>query len=202
MDLPAGCARIDVVAGSPLADVGASLWNDRGALLAEGRGGAGVALFACGPGGGARIDVEGLAHPGPYAIELRKDTAAPAPLVAHPLAASRLLAALDAGGAFVSASSAEATKVVALEPGARVTLPLDAPAGGCVEVTAALDKAGSGLDLRLADASTGESTVTRGRFVVSDRFCAPRAGAKGNAELRLLAGKADALVLLRVLPPP
>lgn len=202
VDLPAGCARFDVVAGNPLADVGASLWNDRGALLAEGRGGTGVALFACGAGGSARLDVESLAHPGPYAIELRKDASAPAPLVAHPLAASRLLAVLDAGGEFASASMAEATKVISLDAGTRATLPLDVPTGACAEVTAALDRTGSGLDLRLADASTGESTVSRGRFVVTDRFCAPGTGAKGNAELRLLAGKADALVLVRVLAAP
>ncbi|TKC99687.1 hypothetical protein [Polyangium fumosum] len=201
LELPAGCARIDVVAGKPLADAAASLWNDRGALLAEGRGGAGVTLFSCGPTSPARIDVEALARPGPFAVELRKDDAAPAALVAHPLAAARLLAVLDAGGARISAAAASSAQVVALDAGARTTLPFDVSARGCVEVTAALDRGGSGLDLRLADASTGENTVTRGRFVLSDRLCAGDAGAKGNAEIRLLAGKADALVLVRPLPP-
>ncbi|MRG98099.1 hypothetical protein [Polyangium spumosum] len=201
LDLPAGCARIDVVAGKPLADASASLWTDRGALLAEGRGGAGVTLFACGAGGPARIDVEALARPGPFAVELRKDDAAPASLVAHPLAAARLLAVLDAGGARASAAAASSAQVVSLDAGARVALPFDVPARGCVEVVAALDRGGTGLDLRLADASTGENTVTRGRFVSTDRLCAGDAGAKGNAELRLLAGKADALVLVRALPP-
>ena len=199
IDLPSGCARIDVVAGNPLADVGSSLWNDRGSLLAEGRGGHGLSLFACGPQGAARIDVEALGHPGPYAIELRRDKTAPAALVAHPLAASRLLGVLDAGGVYASASMAEGAQIVALEAGTRATLPLDVPSRGCVEVTASLDRAGSGLDLRLADSSTGESTVTRGRFVVTDRFCASKGGAKGTAELRLMTGKAEALVLLRLL---
>jgi len=201
LDLPAGCARIDVVAGKPLLDVGASLWNDRGALLGEGRGGGSVTLFSCGPGGAARVDVEALGHPGPYAIELRKDGASPAPLVAHPLASARLLSVLDAGGARVSAASAASAQVLALEAGARATLPFDVPAQGCVEVLAALDRGGTGLDLRLANASTGENTVTRGRFVVTDRICAPAAGAKASAELRLTTGKGDALVLVRPLSP-
>jgi len=201
VDLPAGCARIDVIAGKPLADVGASLWNDRGVLLAEGRGGASLTLFSCGAGGPARVDVEALAHPGPYAIELRKDGSSPASLVAHPTAAAHLLALLDAGSARISAADAASTQVLALEAGTRKTVPLDVPAKACVEVVAALDRGGSGLDLRVADASTGESTVSRGRFVVTERFCAPSAGAKGTAEIRLLTGKADALVLLRPLAP-
>jgi len=201
VDLPAGCARLDVIAGKPLVDTSASLWSDRGALLAEGRGGAGVTLFACGPAGQARLDVEALARPGPFAVELRKDDAAPAQLVAHPIAAARLLALLDAGGARASASAAEGARVVALDAVSRATLPFDVPAGGCVEVLVALDRGGSGLDLTLADAATRESTVTRGRFVLADRLCAGPAEAKGKAELRLLAGKADALVLVRTLAP-
>jgi hypothetical protein len=39
VDLPAGCARLDVIAGKPLVEVAAALWDDHGALLAEARGG-------------------------------------------------------------------------------------------------------------------------------------------------------------------
>jgi hypothetical protein len=99
LELPAGCARVDVVAGKPLADVLAELWDDRGALLGEGRGGAVASLFTCGAGGPARLDVEALARPGPFAVEVRKDKAAPAVLAAHPVAAGRLLARMNAGNA-------------------------------------------------------------------------------------------------------
>jgi hypothetical protein len=200
VDLPAGCARLDIVAGKPLADVGASLWDDRGALLAEGRGGAGTTLFACGPGGPTRVDLEALARPGPFAIELRKDRSAPDALVKHPLAASRLLAALDVSGERADASMAARAEVLALDAAARATLPLDVPPKSCASVVAALDRTGSGLDLRLADASTGEAPVVRGRFLVSDRLCASTAPVKGSAELRLLSGKAEALVLVRIAP--
>jgi hypothetical protein len=200
VDVPAGCSRIDVIAGKPLADVSAALWDERGVLLAEGRAGAGVTLFVCGAGGAARVDVEALSRPGPYAVELRKDKLAPPLLVAHPWAAGRLLAALDAGGGRASAASAEGAVHLALDASTRSTVPFDVPAKACVEVLAALDRVGTGLDMRLADASTGENTVTRGRFVVADRRCASDAPMKGIAEFRLSAGKADALVLTRVVP--
>ncbi|UQA63386.1 hypothetical protein [Polyangium aurulentum] len=200
VDLPAGCSRLDVIAGKPLADVGATLWDDRGGLLADGRGGAGATLFACGPGGPARVDVEALARPGPFAIELRKDRAAPDALVKHPLAASRLLAALDVSGERADASMAARAEVLALDASARATLPLDVPAKSCASVIATLDRNGSGLDLRLADASTGEAPIVRGRFLVSDRLCASVTPVKGTAELRLLSGKAEALVLVRIAP--
>jgi hypothetical protein len=199
VDLPAGCARIDVIAGKPLADVGAALWDDKGVLLAEGRGGAGVALFACGAGGPARIDVEAFSRPGPYAVELRKDKLSPPLLVAHPWATSRILAVLDAGGEQVSAVAAEGAVSVSLDANTRSTVPFDIPAKACVDVIAALDRVGAGLDMRVADVATGENTVTRGRFVVTERRCASDVPVKAIAEFRLTSGKADALVLTRIV---
>lgn len=199
IDLPAGCARIDVIAGKPLADVGASLWNDKGFLLAEGRGGTGVTLFACGAGGPARIDVEAFQRPGPYAIEIRKDKLSPPLLVAHPWAANRILSVLDAGGERVSAASAEGAAVVALDANTRSTVPFDIPAKACVEVIVALDRVGAGIDLRLADVTTGENSITRGRFVVLERRCASDVPVKAIAEIRLSSGKADALVVTRTV---
>jgi hypothetical protein len=168
--------------------------------LTEGRGGAGVTLFACGSARSMRLDVEAFARPGPYAVELRKSNAAPAVLVAHPWAASRLLALLDGGSENVSASAAENAVHIALDSNTRTTIPFDIPAKSCVEVIATLDRVGSGLDLRLADATTGENTVARGRFFVMERRCAAAdAPAKAIAEFRLSSGKADALVLTRIL---
>lgn len=199
IDLPAGCARIDVIAGKPLADVGASLWNDKGFLLAEGRGGAGVTLFPCGAGGPARIDVEAFARPGPYTIEIRKDKLSPPLLVAHPWAANRILAVLDAGGELVSAASANGAVVVALDANTRSTVPFDIPAKACVEVIVALDRVGTGIDLRVADVLTGENSTTRGRFVAAERRCASNVPVKAIAEIRLSSGKADALLVTRTV---
>lgn len=200
IELPAGCARVDVVAGKPLADMLAELWDERGSLLGDARGGAVATLFACGAGGAARLDVEALGRPGPFAVELRKDKTAPAALVAHPVAAGRLLARMNAGSAAASAADAAAAQVVALDSAALKRLPLPVPANACVEVIAALDAGGSGVDLRLVNPATDESTLTRARHVVADRLCAGALAIAGAAEVRLAAGKVDALVLIRAVP--
>jgi hypothetical protein len=200
LDLPAGCARLDVIAGKPLVEIAASIWDDRGSLLAEGRAGAVLPLFACGRGGRARLDLEAVESPGPFAVELRRSPAAPPLLVAHPLAAGRLLARLDAvdvGRALADAGAAAGAALVALDEAQVRSLPL--PAGQCTEVIVALDAGAGGVDLRLAD-GTGEGTVTRGRHVVSDRTCPPSGGTPA-AELRALSGKGEALVLMRSVAP-
>ncbi len=198
LDLPAGCARLDVIAGKPLVEIAASIWDDRGSLLAEGRAGAALPLFACGRGGPARLDLEAIESPGPFAVELRRDRAAPPLLVAHPVAAGRLLARLNAGGGVADAGAAAGATLVALDEAQLRTLPV--PAGQCTEVVAALDGGAGGIDLRLADGA-GEGLVTRGRYVASDRICPVPGGKPIVAELRMLAGKGEALVLMRAVGP-
>jgi len=200
LELPAGCARVDVVGGKPLASVVGELWDEHGALLAEDRGGATATLFTCGPGRKARADVEAVARPGPFAVELRADKAAPPALVANPVAAARLLGRLDAGGEVADASSAAPARPMVLEAGKMVTFPVVSPVSGCVEVIAALDAGGSGLDLRVLPAGAKEGPVSRARYVASDRLCAAPGGKGGTAELKLGVGKATALVLVRAVP--
>lgn len=199
LDLPPGCARIDVLAGKPLVDLSAELWDDKGALQAEARGGAFTPLFACGKGGPARVDIEALEAPGPFTVELRRDKAAPPILVAHPLAAARLLGRMSAGGDPADAGDAERAQLIALEPGLLKVFPLQIPRASCVEVIAALDGGGSGLDLRLVDRGSGDSSLTRSHAVVADRLCAGKEPSSGAYELRLATGKADALVLTRIV---
>jgi hypothetical protein len=202
VELPAGCARLDVVAGRPLAGTTADLWDERGAHLASARGGPVATLHACGPGGKARVDVEAVAEPGPFAVELRRARVAPPALVAHPLAASRVLARLEAGRVSPGGIGAAAdAKVVALDESSRVTLPLPLTPGTCTEVVAAIGPGGSGLDLRLLDGVSSAATVARARNVVSDRVCAPAAGTPGprvgSIEVGLASGKAEALIVVR-----
>ncbi|MGK3991929.1 hypothetical protein [Sorangium sp. So ce1024] len=196
VELPAGCARIDVLAGKPLADVLAELWSHDHSLLGRARGGARATLFTCGGGGPARVDVESMAQPGPFAVEVRKELKAPPALVAHPIAAARLLGRLSATGA-ADAGAAAGAQVVALDSARLKILPLQIPPNTCAEVIAALDAEGAGVDLRLVDTSTGESSLARARHVVSDSRCAGPAAVPASIELRLAAGKGEALVLTR-----
>jgi hypothetical protein len=203
--LPPGCARLDVLAGKPLVDVSAALWDDQGALLAEARGGAAATLFPCGHGGAARLDVEAIESPGAFAVELRRDATAPPLLVSHPVAAARLLARLAAGradGEALAAAAASSAVLVALDETSRKTLPLPAATDGCIEVIVALDNGGSGIDLCLVGGASGEGAVVHGRRVASELLCGASASKPSTLELRLDAGKASALVLARVVRAP
>lgn len=195
LEVPPGCARIDVIVGKPFLGGSAMLWDDKGALLASARGGAGLVLFPCGRGGTARLDLEALDSPGPFAVEIRKDLAAPSPLVAYPLAAGRLLDRMNAAAAGSAAAAATAT-VVALDETSLKILPLPVPPGQCIEVIVALEAGGTGIDLRLVDGA-GEASLTRARYVVSDHVCSAKGGRPASIELRLLGGRANAMVLTR-----
>ena len=199
VNLPAGCARIDIIAGKPLSELSAALWDDKGSQLAEARAGASAPLFTCGRGGPARLDLEAMESPGPFTVELRRDKAAPPILVARPLAAARLLARLSSGGDAVDAAAAAGAVGLSLEEGQRRVVAVSPPPGGCLDVVAALDGGARGLELRLVDGA-GEGNITRARHVVSDRICAAPSGKPGAAELRVLAGKAEALFLVRPAP--
>ncbi|MEJ7730621.1 MAG: hypothetical protein WKG00_15545 [Polyangiaceae bacterium] len=199
VDLPAGCARLDVVGGKPAASIAVELWDEQGTLIAEGRGGASATLFACGPGRHARADVEALARPGPFAVELRADKVSPPALVAEPVAAARLLGRLHASGEVTDAARAAAARPITLEAGKLTTLPLALAPSACLEVLVALGAGGSGLDLRLVEVGAREASVTRARWVVSDRICSS-SGKAASAEVRLASGKATALFLTRPAP--
>src|SRR5207248_1476465 len=194
VDLPKGCARVDVIAGKPLVDVSATLWDDRGGALAEAGGGAGATLFACGNGGAARLDLEAGISPGPFAIELRKEASPPPALVAHPIAAARLLARLNAGGEVASAAAAKDVQTIALDA-SRTTIPLAVAPNSCEEVIAAIDAGASSIDLRIVNGATSEDAIARAESVVADRLCAGATAVQGRAELHVATGKADALVL-------
>ncbi len=199
LKLEKGCSRVDVIAGKPLGATSAALWDEvTGELLAESTGGLGVTLRACGAARSARVDVEARSRPGPYLAELRRDRAAPASLVAHPVGAARLLErVLGREGDPRGASLAESTQVVSLDEGRLGRVPLRVEPDACYEVVAALDgRDGEGLELRVVETGATSVGVARGRTLLSERFCVG-ADPVRTLELRLLRGRSDALVLTR-----
>jgi hypothetical protein len=203
--LPEGCARIDIIGGRPVAGLTADVWDAGSALIASSMAGEGPTLFACGKGGRARIDIEALNRPGPFAIELRRERTPNPQLVAHPLAASRLLSALNARGENVTVGAAGDVKMLALEPNVLKSFDLALADGRCGDVVAALDAGGTGIDVRLVDAQSGEEfSLSRGRLLAQSRICAAGRARALRGEVRLGAGKTDALVIMRLTPilPP
>jgi hypothetical protein len=194
INLPEGCARIDIIGGRPVAG-----------LIASSTSGEGPTLFACGKGGRSRIDIEALNRPGPFAIEMRRERVPNAQLVTHPLAAGRLLSALNARGENITVGAASDVRVLALDPTSLKTFDLQLADGRCGDVVAALDAGGTGIDLRLTDGQSGEEfSLARGRLLAESRVCAAGRARTLRGEVRLGSGKTDALVLMRLAPilPP
>lgn len=196
VDLPEGCARIDVIGGKPITGLHVDLWDAEGKLLAAADGDSAPFVFVCGQGGRGRIDVEATSRPGPFAIELRSEPVTPAHLRAQPIAASRLLRHL-ATRARITASAAADAQPFSLDATSSKSFDVPLGPGRCVDVIAALDAGGSGLELRVLDADGSEVSLGRGHALATTRACAHGRSPGMKAELRLDAGKANALVLVR-----
>jgi hypothetical protein len=204
LDLPNGCARVDVLSGRPVRGVEAWLWNDRGALVATERGSGQVPLFACQTGGKARLDVEAIAQPGRYAVELRTERNAPKILSEQPLAAGRLLTRMFERGVIHNAEQAGAVRSAELSPTRLYRENLLVPFGRCIDVSLALGPGASGAEIRIANAADGEElALSRGTFSTSARACAlgQTRTTQAMVEMRTVAGTTTALVATRMLAP-
>jgi hypothetical protein len=205
--LPSGCSRIDVVGGRPLRGLEAWAWTPSGTLLSHARGGGRSTLFACGAAGPARLDVEATLRPGPFSVVLHAESDVPAPLLAAPLAAGRLLAHVVERGVLRKASEIGQVHELALSETELSTLDLTVPFGRCVDVAMALGADGVGAEVRLVTAATGaEIAMGRGAHATSARVCSLDAGSaesnlKSRAEFRIASGSGKALVVTRMLSP-
>lgn len=206
-DLPlaTGCSRIDLVAGAPAKGLEAWLWSASSMLLAHAFGGTSTTLFSCAPGQKARLDVEGVSHAGPFAIEIRDEHDASPVLSRYPLAAGRLLQRLWAARRLRSANDAGTPTVVSLVPTAIEASESVVPIGRCLDVALALDTGAEGAELRFVDEETGEElSLKRGTHSAFGSVCAsgPRPSLRLRIETRVGAGTANALVarVLREVP--
>lgn len=191
------CLRLDVVGGAPLALVDAAVWDDGGALLASGEGADGAVLFACGKGK-ARVDLGTRGRPGPYAVLTRPERWRDPAFVAHPLASSRMLTRLLAG--VVHEGKPGTVRSALLEPTKRHVQDANIAAGQCLAVAAGVAGDGTGLELRLFDAVSGEELDrSHGQTAAGVKACAATAAARSvRVEARATAGRLDAVIGERV----
>jgi hypothetical protein len=194
---PAGCARIDVVAGAPLALVAAELWDDKGALLAAGEGASGATLFACARGK-ARLTLETRGRPGPYAVTVRPERWKDPAFAAHPLAAGRMLDRAAQGATMLIEGSTSSVRAVVLEAG-KVQVWDESVAGGqCLLVAVGAEGEGTGIELRLLDSTNLDLDRSHGEHAAAVRTCAPSGVARPvRVELRTTSGKLSAVIGVR-----
>jgi len=198
----AGCTRIDVVAGAPLALVEAAVWDDAGSLLASNEGAGDATLFACGKGK-ARVDLGTRGRPGPYAVLTRAERWRDPAFTAHPLAAGRMLARAAVGPQAVHEGGAGTVRHTVLDSTHQFMQSATIPAGQCLRIAIGVEGEGTGLEARLFDTATSEEIDrSHAQNAASLRGCATTSARPIRYELRATAGKLDAVIGERTTPIP
>jgi hypothetical protein len=196
VEVPGGCARLDLVAGAPAQGVDAWLWSSNGALAAHAVGGAHATLFGCVRGMG-RLDVEATEHSGPFAFEVRGLSLPTSPFEKHPLAASRVLARYLEAHRLSDPKELGIPRSVSLSPDMLAEDAITIPAGRCLDAALGLGPGAEGAELRLVDvAGRQELARARGAFSALAGTCA-RPGQtplRIKAEMTVAAGTTTALL--------
>jgi len=189
----AGCTRIDIVAGAPLALVEAAVWDDAGALLATAEGTGDATLFACGKGK-ARVDLGARGRPGPYAVLTRAERWKDPLFATHALASSRMLSRAAVGPLGLHEGTG-AVKHTVLDASHKYVHSANIAPGQCLRVSIGVEGEGTGLEARLFDAATGEELDrSHGQTAGSVRACATSAPRNVRLEAKATAGKLDAVI--------
>ncbi len=189
-----GCSRVDIVAGAPLALVDAAIWDDAGSLIASGDGADGAVLYACGTPK-IRVDLGTRGRPGPFAVLVRPEKWTDAIFSAHPLAAGRMLARSSAPTPSARDGKPGSVRQAVLDASKRYMYDANIAANQCLGVTIGVEGEGTGLELRLFDAVSGEELDrSHGQTSASVRSCAGSAARSVRVEARASAGKLDAVI--------
>ncbi len=191
--LAGACARVDVVAGAPLALVDARIWSDAGTLLASAEASSSLALFACARTG-ARLELETRGRPGPFAVSVRPERWKDPLFEAHPLAASRMLARAADGPDTLLDGKEGVTRELVLD-GERVTAWGETiPAGKCLRATVGAEGGGAGIEARVFE-GTDEIDRSEAAHAVSVKACATADAARAvRFEVRASSGHMEAVL--------
>jgi len=210
LTLPSGCSRLDVLTAAPLRSLRTWLWDSRGQLMADDVGGIDATLFACGPGTSARLDLDTASRGGAFAIEVRHAPSAPPAAAQSALAMGRLLRLLDARQRLTSFERLPEVQVARLSDSELARVSLLIPAGRCLELSAALDRGVSGLEVRLLDVTSPSdesepegAEIGYGSHAATARMCAVKPARERNliAELRANVGQGAALWVGQIFDP-
>jgi hypothetical protein len=208
--LAPGCSRLDVLSAAPLRSLRAWLWDARGQLMADDVGGIDATLFACGPGTNARLDLDTASRGGAFAIEVRHAPNAPAAAADNALGMGRLLRLLDARRRLASFARLPEVQVARVSDSELARVSLLVPAGRCLELSAALDRGVSGLEVRLFDVTSAaddagpdSEEIGYGSHAATARMCAVKPARDRNlvAELRANVGQGAALWVSQIFDP-
>jgi hypothetical protein len=185
------CARIDVLAGEPLAAVEANLWSPSGDLRAANTDTDGAVLFGCG-GGSMRLDLGTRGRAGPFRVLVRPEPWTDASFSRFPLAASRMLERLALGPSHLFEGEAKRVRYAKIVADRRDTFETKLEPGACLVVGLGVEGQGTGLELRVFDAtSNDELDRAHGHRAAFVRACAGPEGRVLRIETRATSGVLD-----------
>jgi hypothetical protein len=194
------CTRIDVVAGAPLSMVDAAVWDDTGALVASADSPSDAVLFACGHGT-VRADLGTRGRPGPFALLVRAERWSDPAFVRFPLAASRMLSRAALGASGLHEGTARGVVAVTLDAAHHDVQERVIPSHQCLRVAMGAEGEGTGMQVRVLDAVTGEELDrSHGPTSALVRACALDAERTVRIEAVATAGTLRAIVGERLVP--
>jgi hypothetical protein len=151
----AGCSRVDIVAGAPLALIAGRIWSDARGLLASGESAGSLALFVCAKAS-VRLELEARGRPGPFAVTVRPERWIDPAMSGAPLAASRMLARAAAGTDMLFEGKGTSVRSFALDDAHIESFAETVPEGKCLRVVVGVEGDGAGVTLRAFDAPGDE----------------------------------------------
>jgi hypothetical protein len=192
------CARIDIVAGAPVALVEVRVIDDRGVVLASDEASSSVTAFACARAV-VRLEIEARGRPGPFKVTARPERWSDAALSAHPLAASRMLGRAASGPEMLFDGAEAAVRDLSLTADRVVSWNERVPAGRCLRATLGVEGAGAGVEIRVFDGGDAELDRSEAAHAAGVRVCAAADSPKSvRFEARASAGRLDAVLGERV----
>jgi hypothetical protein len=197
--LGAACARIDVVAGAPLALVSAHVVDDRGVVLASGEASSSVTVFACARGS-VRLELEPRGRPGPFKVTVRAERWKDPVFAARPLAGSRMLSRAASGPEMLFDGNEAVVRELSLAADRVVSWTETVPAGRCLQATVGVEGNGAGVEIRAFEGADSEVDRAEAAYAASVRPCAAADSARSvRLEARASAGHMDAVLGERVI---
>jgi hypothetical protein len=191
---PNACARVDVMAGTPLSLFDARVWDDRGALVAAGEGASQVSLFVC-KAQKTQLELEARGRPGPFGVVMRKERWQSQAFMQKPLAASRMLARSADAPMFTVEGTLGDARAMTVDASKRAAWEGSVAPQTCAVTAVGAEGDGTGVTLVASDAASGDE-LDRSHAASSARVrvCAEAAARRVRYELTVSAGKLDVVV--------
>lgn len=195
-EVPSGdaCARIDILAGAPLALFAARARDDKGKLLGAGEGASMVTVYACGTSK-AELELDAYGRGGPFVALARSERWRSPVFAKKPTASSRMLGRSQGEPGGPLEGTLGDVRSVALDAMHLERWEVTIAARTCVEIAVGAEGEGTGLSLSVIDVSTGEEIDrSHGATSAFARACGVEAPRRVRVELAATSGKLDAVV--------